>query len=133
MLQLCPGLCFKETISKIRKKDLCLLKRWEEKVNSKCFQHFFFKCKSHQNWAVSQKALSKEVFVSMENVSPTFSQKGLGEPRREERNGDGGGHRKWSESLEAQRSPKQPCSPPCDPCKTCLRAEGFPHSIQLFL
>lgn len=70
----------------------------------------------------------------MENVSPKFSQKGLGEPRGEQRNGDGGGHRKWSESLEAQRSPKQPCSLPCDPCKTsCPHTEGFPHFIQLFL
>lgn len=128
-----PWLMFQRNHFKDQKKGPVSLKKVGRKGQLKVFSAFFFKCKSHQNWAVSQKALSKEVFVSMENVSPTFSQKGLGEPRREERNGDGGGHRKWSESLEAQRSPKQPCSPPCDPCKTRLRAEGFPHSIQLFL
>lgn len=66
----------------------------------------------------------------MENVSPKFSQKGLGEPRGEERNRDGGGQRKWSESLDAQRSLKQPCSLSCDPFKTCCPHMGaFPHSI----
>lgn len=59
------------------------------------FSAFFFNmCKSHQNWDVSQKVLSKEVFVSMENVSPKFSQKRLEEPRGEESNRDGGGSRK---------------------------------------
>lgn len=46
-------------------------KKQKEKGNPKYFQHFFSffsKCKSHRNWPVPQKVLSKEVFISTENT-----------------------------------------------------------------